>query len=132
MPLATGEDLIAFYDARLVGELASDDGDAVDVDDIPAHEVIVKALSAASGEFTTALRVGGRYTVAQLEALTADDQELMKAIICSLAMARLFRRRPSHIARTMSKHSPKMAARPSSRSRTATTYSDYQNRLAHR
>lgn len=94
---ATGEDLIDRYDVDLVGDLASDDRETLDREDVPTHPHVLTALEDASGEVDTALLAGGRYTTDQLAGMTGTSASYLKAIVCGLAMAALHERRPEAV-----------------------------------
>jgi phage gp36-like protein len=91
---ATGADLIARYDIDLVGDLATDDRETQDRDLVATSPKVLVALEDASGEVESSLLAGGKYTVAQLAGLSGLARSHLKAIVCGLAMARLYQRRP--------------------------------------
>lgn len=91
---ADGNDLVARYDIDLVGDLATDDRESLDRLAIVSHPRVDTALTDASGEVEVALLAGGRYTVAQLQGLQGNAMNHLKQIVCGLAMAALYRRRP--------------------------------------
>ena len=95
---ATGNDLIARYDADLIGDLANDDRVTIDRSsgshDIAFHPNVVEALDDASGEINAALMVGGRYSIEQLAELSDQSKKHLVRITCAIAMCGLFDRRP--------------------------------------
>jgi phage gp36-like protein len=91
---AEPSDLLARYDANVVADLCSDDGHSVPAEDLPTNANLLTALEDASGEVESAMLIGERYTVAQLEALTGNSLGKLKKIVCSIAMAALLERRP--------------------------------------
>ena len=91
---ATGADLLARYDVDLVGDLATDDRETQDRDLVPTLPKVLVALEDASGEVQAGLLAGGKYTVAQLDGLTGIARSHLKRIVCGLAMAALYQRRP--------------------------------------
>lgn len=93
MSYATGADLIKRYDVRMVGDLAWDEGEEMDPGAVPDHANVAAALEDASGEIDASLITGGRYTPAQLAALTGNSLSHLKRITCAIAMAHLFERR---------------------------------------
>lgn len=95
MSYATGSDLIARYDIDVVGQLAWDEREELDREVIATHANVLTALEDASGEIDVKLIAGGRYTPAQLSALTGNSLSLLKRITCAIAMSCLFERRPS-------------------------------------
>lgn len=86
MALASAADLVRRYDARLLADLAGDDGQPTPPEQ---SERVVAALEGASGELLAAARLGGRYTAQQLAELAGSDQEFLKDVVCSLALLRL-------------------------------------------
>lgn len=91
---ATGADLIARYDVDLIGDLATDDRETLDRDLVADSVKVTTALLDASGEVEVALMAGKRYTVDQLQTLPGNGANHLKQIVCGLAMAALYRRRP--------------------------------------
>lgn len=91
---ATGSDLIARYDVDLIGDLATDDRETLDRDLVADNVKVATALADASGEVEVAMQAGGRYTVENLQTLAGNSQNHLKQIVCGLAMAALYRRRP--------------------------------------
>jgi phage gp36-like protein len=106
---ATGNDLIARYDVRLVGDLTTDDGEELDNAVVPTHPNVLTALEDASGEIDVALTVGGAYTPAQLEALTGNTKKHLIRIACAIAMACLAERRLSDRLRDLAESLRKIA-----------------------
>jgi phage gp36-like protein len=94
MAYATGQDLIDRYDVDLVGDLATDDRATQDRDLVATSTKVAVALEDASGEVEAALLAGGRYTAGQLSTLTGGALSHLKRIVCGLAMAALYQRRP--------------------------------------
>jgi phage gp36-like protein len=99
MAYAAATDLIARFDTQLIGDLITDDDgsgerEPPDVAAIEASEVLEAMLDDASGRVDAALRVGKRYTPDQLSGLTGNALSHLKRIVCSIAMALLFDRRP--------------------------------------
>ncbi|MCD0459106.1 phage protein Gp36 family protein [Roseiconus lacunae] len=90
---ATSEDLVARYDIDLIRDLATDREGATRTDVVTEPRVEI-ALGDASGEVETALLAGGRYSVEQLQGLTDNSLNHLKQIVCGLAMAALYQRRP--------------------------------------
>ena len=91
---ADGDDLAARHDIRVLQQLASDDDSPLSRADTLAHEFVTTALEDASGEVESALRRGGIYTTANLEALTGNSLAKLKRMVCTVAMALMFERRP--------------------------------------
>lgn len=90
---ATPADYLLRYDYRPTGDLVSDSGTAVPQNQLANDNALLTALKAASGEVESALIVGGRYSVAQLTALTGNSLENLKDLVCELAAIRLEKRR---------------------------------------
>lgn len=90
-----GDDLIARFDVQLVGRLASDEtGVQLTPDAVAAHANVTTAISDALGRFEAAVQSGGKYTITDLESLTATSLAYAKRLICNLAMLALMLRRP--------------------------------------
>lgn len=92
MPYAAPSDLTARYDLRTVSQLASDNN--VAVPDVTAAPAVLAVLSDASGDVDVALMAGGRYTAADLAALTGNSLATLLRIVCDIAMSYLYARRP--------------------------------------
>lgn len=91
---ATGSDLIARYDIDLIGDLATDDRETLPREEVATAEKVLVALADASGEVEVSLLAGGQYSVDDLTALTGNSLNHLKQIVCALAIAALYRRRP--------------------------------------
>lgn len=91
---ADGDDLIARFDVEVVGDLATDNRTPLLRQDIPTHANVLVALLDACGDVEAQIKVGGRYTVTHLETLDTNSTALLKRIVCTIAMANLFERRP--------------------------------------
>lgn len=92
MAYATTEDLRARYGEQTLRDLASDTGHPVV--DLASNLRLKTALSAASGRLRAAVKVGQIYSDDDLTALIGDDLELLKDLVCELAMLRLMAARP--------------------------------------
>lgn len=97
MAYATGEDLIKRYDIDLIGDLATDERQTQDRNDVASDPHVLTALEDASGEVDAALLTGARYTALQLSGLTGTSQSYLISIVCGLAMAALHERRPEAV-----------------------------------
>lgn len=93
MAYATGEDLIARYDARDIGGLVSDDNNQVSPIDLPDDPYVAQSLEDASGDVESALLVGNRYSTTELAGLTGNSLATLKRIVCDIAMSYLLGRR---------------------------------------
>jgi hypothetical protein len=95
VPYATPSDLTTYFDASVIADLARDDGQpAPDLSNTTTEPAIINSLSAASGQINAAVLVAAIYSVTDLGNLTGDDKQLLTEICCTLAMAKLIRRRP--------------------------------------
>ncbi len=90
---AAPSDLLARYDARVIGDLAGDSGARIAVGSIPTNANVLVALEDASGDIDAALLKGKRYTAANLVALTGNSLAHLKRMCCQIAIAKLWERR---------------------------------------
>jgi phage gp36-like protein len=90
---ATPSDMLERYDVRLIAELASDEDVALTRDEVLTDTKVLGALLSSSGDIDVRLRSGKRYTPEKLAALDTNSAAHLKDVVCTLAMARLFRRR---------------------------------------
>lgn len=103
MAYASASDLIARFDTQIVGDLITDDDPTTELRDRPgqaeilASDVVAAMLDDASGRVEVAMNSGGRYTPAQLAALTGHGLAHLKRIVCAIAIALLFERRPERV-----------------------------------
>lgn len=88
MILATPDDLLLFFDASLIGDLAADDHQ-VPIENLHDNPRILAILNAASGMVLSAIRRGNRYTLEDLYNLDEFDSNFLKSIICSVAFLKL-------------------------------------------
>jgi phage gp36-like protein len=93
MAYATPADLVARFDARDIGQLVSDDKIVVSTYDLNTNVPCLVALSDAAGEIEAALLVGNRYTVVDLQTLSANSNSLLVRMNCDVAMRNLCSRR---------------------------------------
>lgn len=94
MAYASAADMVVRYDVRTLGDLLTDDGLRQTPAQVAASATLASLLSDASGEIDAALRVGQRYTAANLAALTGNSLALLKRITCQIAMRMIWERRP--------------------------------------
>lgn len=92
---ADADDMIARYDARMLGDLVSDDGTQVPEPMLAANAKMIAALASATGQVKSALLRSERYAVADLEALTGESAALLADITSQIAFWILYRRKPS-------------------------------------
>lgn len=93
MPYATANDFLERYDARLIGDLVSDDGTRVEVGDLPANAVVLAVLNDAGATVDAAVYVGNRYTPAQMSDLSDTAAAFVRRLVCDLALIYIKRRR---------------------------------------
>ena len=93
MAYADADDLVSRFDARVIGDAAADDGDTIAESDLSSDTRVTAALSTGSGQINAAVTQGNRYLVADLEALTGDDLEYLKDLVCRLAYIHLASRK---------------------------------------
>ena len=99
---ASPADLVARYDADTIAQLATDNHTKISRADIPTDDNVLTALLTASGDIDVRLRVGRNYSPEQLTSLDDNSREHLRDIVCTIAMAKLFRRRPG-VHRELSK-----------------------------
>lgn len=85
-PYASPEDLAMFKDYRQTDQLSADGGQSW-------YEAVVAMLAAASGRVEEYVLTGGRYSPADLAALTGNAAARLKELVCELAFFRLKNRR---------------------------------------
>jgi phage gp36-like protein len=100
MLYATAADMLARFDARVLGDLVNDTDSQVDSIGLQSDAVLLAMLGDASGDIEAALLVGGRYTIVDLEALASalpptNGTAFLKRMCCDITLAYLLRRRPS-------------------------------------
>ncbi len=100
MALATAAELIARCDTQIIGDLITDDDpdtghrERPSRDAILASDIVTVHLDDATALFLAAVKVGGRYSAAQLEGLTGSPASYVKRMVCDICVALLFQRRP--------------------------------------
>lgn len=90
---ATVAQLLERYDARLIGDIVSDDNEQVAAAALPANAKVLASLADASGDIESALLVARRYSAAELAGLTGHAQMHLIRMTCDIAMSYLLRRR---------------------------------------
>ena len=83
-------------DSRDVGDLVSDTGTTVSAGDLLSDTNLATAIEDAQGTVDAALQFGGRYTSADLAALTTTQEAYLNRIETELCMYFLLARRPSY------------------------------------
>jgi phage gp36-like protein len=93
MAYASPDDLVTRYDTRVIGALIDDAGVQVSDDQFATDPIVLEMLEDATGTINAHALMGGRYTVADLQGLTADAQAFLRRMCCDLAMGYLHERR---------------------------------------
>lgn len=89
MAYATYENLVAAIDANLIADCCADTGGPL----VGPNSVIDYALENASGRIQGVARAANMYTTANLDALSAANEPLLRSICVALAAASLMSRR---------------------------------------
>lgn len=90
---ATPAQLLQRYDYRLIGQLISDTGTAEDASAIIADPITTQMLADASGLIVSYALKGGRYSEADLTALTGNGQAFLERLTCDLSLYYFVQRR---------------------------------------
>jgi len=90
---ATPADLLQRYDYRLIGQLISDTGSAQDSAAIITDPITTQMLADASGLIVSYALKGGRYSEADLAALTGNGLAFLERLTCDLALYYFVQRR---------------------------------------
>jgi hypothetical protein len=90
---ALPSDLLMYKDARTIGDLAGDLGVRVTPSAILTNPNVLAALASSAGMINSAILIGNRYTILELQALTGDDFAFLVRINCDLAFGILIGRR---------------------------------------
>jgi phage gp36-like protein len=96
MSYAIPADLILRKNVDLISDLALDDGSKQGSDDLATNAVVLTALSTASGMVDAAILKAQIYTPAELAGLTGTAQDYLKRMVCDIAIAILFARKPAY------------------------------------
>lgn len=92
----TPAEMLMLFDTRFLGDLVFDDGTRATEAQLLASTKLQFILDAASGELESACCVGGRYTAADLAALTGVTRSRLSELVAWLAIGKLMgRRNPS-------------------------------------
>lgn len=89
MAYADADDLVARFDAKVIGDMVADDGKTIAESDLGSDAKVTAALASGSGQLNAAVTRGNRYEIADLEALTGDDLAFLKDIVCKIAYVNL-------------------------------------------
>lgn len=95
MSYATPAEFLQRFDARIFGDVVSDEDTPVTPQQLLDDPNLQAALDDASGDIEAACLVGERYTPDDLAGLTGNSLFHLKRICCDIAAAYLLRRRPS-------------------------------------
>ena len=93
----TAAEFMDFYDSRIVGQLVADDKVPVDEASLLTNTRLARILKAASGDVEAAAFMGGKYTAEDLNALTVNGAEMLKALVSDIAILKLKKRRAHSI-----------------------------------
>lgn len=93
---ATVSDLITRRDKRTIGELIQDSDEVLSDSEILTSPILTELLEDASGQVEAAMLCGKRYLPSELALLTGNSLNFLKKIVCVIAMADLFERRPGY------------------------------------
>lgn len=83
---ASPSNLLSRYDARLIGDLASDNNVPVSLPALLTNQRVLDALADASATIDAAVRKGNRYTPAQMAALESSAAQLVMRLACDQAL----------------------------------------------
>lgn len=89
----TNAEMLERYDARILGQLLSDDDDAVSEPSLLTDTYLTQALEDASGEVLSAANRGGRYSEDDLAALTGNHKAYLQRLVADIAFGYLLQRR---------------------------------------
>ncbi len=96
MPYCTPAQAINYFDSTMLGQLTDDTGVQLTEAQLAASPKLLAALSSASGQINSAIRVSNRYQVSDIQSLTGDDAEMLARLTAWLAIPILMgRRNPS-------------------------------------
>lgn len=98
-PYCSAAELLIFVDYRTLVDLCSDDNGrplATDFTDETSTtgQIALAILQGASGELESAVLLGGRYSVEDLQALTGNQAQFIKKLVADLALWEFYNRRP--------------------------------------
>jgi hypothetical protein len=87
-------DLLNYRDAQFIGELCTDERVGLNPSEILTNARLLAIMAANEGEVEAALLMGGRYTPAQLLAMSAPSKAFLVKLICIGTLADLLEVRP--------------------------------------
>lgn len=93
MAYASTGDMKKRYDVRRLGEICRDDNGRDSSDALDSNEILLQALDDASSMIESALMVGGRYTLTDLNELSESQKNMLIRLTCDLAYGLLIQRR---------------------------------------
>jgi len=96
MSRLTPAEFLKRYDPRDIGDLCGDDGQQIDRVALLTDANLQAALDDADGVIDVALIAGGRYTAANLAALTGASLNHLYRITAQITLTYLWDRRPMH------------------------------------
>jgi phage gp36-like protein len=91
---ATISDFTTRHDSSLIAQLITDDHETATPTELANSTVLTAILEDSSGQVEAAMLCGRRYSPTELSALTGNSAGFLKKIVCTIAMAELFERRP--------------------------------------
>jgi len=89
-------DLIARKSSQTLGQLVTESGTAVSAANLLSDAVLQAAIDSAAGAVDAALLQAGRYIPSDLQGLSGNSQAYLVHIVCEIAMAYLFARKPTY------------------------------------
>jgi len=95
---ATPTDLTSRYDWRIIAQLASDTGTADTQGAVLTDQNVLNCLADSSGTIVMFCLKGGRYSEADLLALTGNGQAFLQRLTCDIALYYIVLRRGLPVA----------------------------------
>lgn len=90
MRWASVADLMDRFDARQLGDLCGDVGARVEPADLPGNARAIAALNDAEGELISAITVGEKYDLTQVDTLVSGGDTYVLKLVCDLALKNLY------------------------------------------
>lgn len=91
---ASPTDLLYYRDEQFIGELCTDERRGLTRAEILTNDRLLAIMQANEGEIESAMRMGGRYTAADLAAMSANSKAFLVKVICIGTLADLLDVRP--------------------------------------